>query len=40
MPRKTVMKVKHNFPLVGVFTDQCPGVLWYGETTNQREKPL
>ena len=26
-----------DFPLVGVFTDQSPGVLWYGENTDQRE---
>jgi len=25
------------FPLVGVFTDQSPGVLWYGENTDQME---
>ena len=28
------------FPLVGVFTDQSPGVLWYGENTDQREISL
>jgi len=26
-----------DFPLVGVFTDQSPGVLWYGENTDQME---